>query len=435
MRNRRFVKTVAIVLAVLMVLTTFFTIAGYLFARGTSLTEIDRQISQARSQLNNLEGQAATINAQLTGVQERLAALRADERAYLEEVGVLQEKVILLEDRIALTEEEIAIYQMMILDKELRAADLVAQEEEQLERYRQRVRTMEERGRLSYIQLLLTAQSFSDLMTKISDINQIMEHDQQMAEELARFRDMVREYKADLEEDRVHLEILVAQLERDRAELQAEVEALEELIAILEAQIAANEIEAAELAADYERVAAQILSHAQSLQDLDAARREAIAELERQTAAGGNPGGGGMGGSPSRPGTGHFIWPSDFTNRVTSGFGPRVSPGGIGSTNHRGIDIAAPGIYGTNILAAASGVVTFSGWMGGFGNVVMINHGNGYVTVYAHNSVNLVSRNANVVQGQVIARVGSTGNSTGPHIHFEIIRNGVHVDPMLYFQR
>jgi len=417
-----------------MVLTSFTLVATHLFAQGRSLGEIDQQINQARSQLNNLEGQAANINAQLAGVQERLAGLRAEEQRYLEEVGLLQEKVMLLEDRIALTEEEIAIYQMMILDKELRGADLARQEDEQIERYRQRVRSMEERGRLSYIQLLLTAQSFSDLMTKISDMNQIMEHDQQMAEELARFREMVQEYKADLEEDRIHLEILVAQLERDRAELQAEVEALEALIAILEEKIAANEIEAAELAADYERVSAQILAHAQNLQDLDAARREAIAELERQAAAGGNPGGGGMGGEPARRGTGQFIWPSDFTTRVTSGFGPRVSPGGIGSTNHRGIDIAAPGINGTNILAAASGVVTYSGWMGGFGNVVMINHGNGYVTVYAHNSANLVSRGDNVVQGQVIARVGSTGNSTGPHIHFEIIRNGVHINPMIYFQ-
>jgi len=416
-----------------MVLTSFSLVASHLFAQGRSLWEIDQQINQARSQLNNLEGQAANINAQLAGVQERLTALRTEEQRYLEEVAILQEKVALLEDRIALTEEEIAIYQMMILQKELQVADLVQQEEEQLERYRQRIRTMEERGRLSYIQLLLTAQSFSDLMTRINDINQIMEHDQQMAEELARFREMVRDYKADLEEDRVHLEILVAQLERDRAQLQAEVEVLEELIAILEEKIKANEIEAAELQAEYERNNAMILAHAQSLQDLDAARREAIAELERQAAAGGNPGGGGMGGAPSRPGTGQFIWPSDFTNRVTSPFGPRVSPGGIGSTNHRGIDIAAPGINGTNIIAAASGVVTFSGWMGGFGNVVMINHGNGYVTVYAHNSANLVSRGDNVVQRQVIARVGSTGNSTGPHIHFEIIRNGVHINPMIYF--
>lgn len=129
-------------------------------------------------------------------------------------------------------------------------------------------------------------------------------------------------------------------------------------------------------------------------------------------------------------GSGYFIWPTPGYTRVSSPFGPRPSPGGIGSTNHGGIDIAAP--MGARIVASASGTVTASGWNGGFGNMIIIDHGDGYRTLYAHNSQNHVTVGQHVTQGQVIGLVGSTGNSTGPHLHFEIHRNGVRVDPLIY---
>ena len=128
---------------------------------------------------------------------------------------------------------------------------------------------------------------------------------------------------------------------------------------------------------------------------------------------------------------GMFAWPLEGNWPITSRFGPRPSPGGIGSTNHGGIDIGAP--TGTPILASAAGEVVQSGWNGGFGNYIRIYHGGGYHTAYAHNSRNTVVRGQMVVQGQVIGYVGSTGNSTGCHLHFEIIRNGVRVDPLGYF--
>ena len=128
---------------------------------------------------------------------------------------------------------------------------------------------------------------------------------------------------------------------------------------------------------------------------------------------------------------GIFAWPLEGNWSITSRFGPRPSPGGIGSTNHQGIDIGAP--TGTPILASADGTVIQSGWNGGYGNFILIDHGGGYRTAYAHNSRNSVSTGQIVVQGQVIGEVGSTGNSTGPHLHFEIIRNGVRVDPLSYF--
>lgn len=126
--------------------------------------------------------------------------------------------------------------------------------------------------------------------------------------------------------------------------------------------------------------------------------------------------------------TGSFRWPT--TGRITSTFGGRKSPGGIGSTNHKGIDIA--GRYGTPIYAADGGTVTYSGWMGGYGYLVRIDHSNGKTTYYGHNSSLLVSVGQHVYKGQQIAKMGSTGNSTGNHCHFEVRINGVARNPLSY---
>lgn len=126
--------------------------------------------------------------------------------------------------------------------------------------------------------------------------------------------------------------------------------------------------------------------------------------------------------------TGNFRWPT--TGRITSPFGRRASPGGVGSRNHKGIDIA--GRYGTAIYAADGGEVTYAGWMGGYGYLVRIEHFNGYVTYYGHNSSLLVQPGQKVYKGQQIARMGSTGNSTGNHCHFEVRYNGVPKNPLNY---
>ena len=126
--------------------------------------------------------------------------------------------------------------------------------------------------------------------------------------------------------------------------------------------------------------------------------------------------------------TGSFRWP--VSGRITSYFGGRKSPGGIGSTNHKGIDIAAP--KGTPVYAADGGTVTYAGWMSGYGYLVRINHGNGYETYYGHNSSLTVSVGQHVYKGQQIARVGSTGNSTGNHCHFEVRYKGTPKNPLNY---
>ena len=440
MRKKNSVKILALILAILMVLTLFTGIIASLRADGTGRTpaEIQREIDHARGQISNLEGQTAAIDAQIEENEALLDDLREQEGMYLEQLELLQTQLDALRARIEIIEEQIDIYERMIADKQARLEEAIEREQEQLELYQRRIRAMEERGRISYIQILLSARSFSELVTRIHDASEIMAADQRLSEALERYRVAVQDYKAELLADQEELEILIAQLESERDALQVEEANMIALIRTIEEQIQYNEELYRQLQAERERFEAEILAIAQDLSALTAEQQEAILEQERQMAA--NPGGGGSGGggmgTPARQGTGHFVWPSDSSTRVTSGFGPRRSPGGIGSTNHRGIDIGAAS--GTGVLAAASGVVVRSEWNGGFGLFILIRHGNlggdSYYTVYAHNSRNLVSAGDAVVQGQRIALVGSTGNSTGPHIHFEIIRNGVHVDPMIYFR-
>jgi len=435
MQKKKSVRIFAIVLAILMVLTLFTGIFASLMAEGTerSLADINREISNAQGRITDLEGRTANVDAQIRENEALLGDLREQEGMYLEQLELLQAQLDALRARIVIIEEQIDIYERMIADKQIRVDEAVEREQEQLELYQRRIRAMEERGRISYIQILLSARSFSDLVTRIHDASEIMAADQRLSESLERYRLAVQDYKAELQADQDELEILIAQLESERDALQVEEANMLELIRTIEEQIQYNEELYRQLQAERERFEVEILAVTQNLTALTAEQQERIREQEQHMAA--NPGSGGMG-TPARQGGGHFVWPSDSSTRVTSGFGPRRSPGGVGSTNHRGIDIGAAS--GTGVLAAANGVVVRSGWNGGFGLFILIRHGNmggnNYYTVYAHNSQNLVSAGDTVVQGQIIGRVGSTGNSTGPHIHFEIIRDGVHVNPMIYFQ-
>ena len=424
-QRKKSVTIIALILAVLMVASFIFMIATELVARGNNLTEIDRQINQAQNEQRELESQRNTIDAEMATLGERLQALRAQEDSYLDELEVLQEQLRRLEESIQLTEDEIAIYKRLIAAKELRLEEAIQREQEQLERYKRRIRAMEEMGTLSYIQIILTARSFSDLITKIHDVSEIMAYDRRLSEDLERDRAAVYNYKLELEADRIELEILIAQLEEEQRQLEIERVQLQALIDEIKERIEEGRIELEALEADRERVSEQILAHAQNLEALSEERRAAIAELERQAAEGG----GGV--SSGLIQTHTFGWPSDSSTRVSSWYGPRRSPGGIGSTYHRGIDIAAA--CGTNVLAAASGVVAFSGWSGGFGNYILINHGDGVHTAYAHMSTNLVRQGDTVIRGQIIGLVGSTGASTGCHIHFEVIMGGARIDPAPFF--
>ena len=423
-RRNKTVKLIALILAILMVLGLFTMIMPNLLGAGADqwvdIGDLTRQINVAQGDLRDLDEQSQAIDEQLESLRLTLFDLRSQRDVYEEELFVLQDHLELLRQKIELTEEQIYIYRRLLDDKEVRLDRAVIREEEQRVRYRARVRAMEESGTLSYWQIILTARNFSDLIMRMRDVEDIMEHDQRMADDLERFREDVHAYMIELENDRVQLGIRINRLEGEREELQEETDALQIIFDMLVAKIAENEEEERQLYQAKEQISDQVLALTQQISDLDA---EIQAELERRRLERGTDTI--FGGEPARPGTGVFLWPSDVTFGISSPFGPRWN------TMHWGIDIPAP--MGTNVLAADCGVVVDSRWNGGFGYYILINHGNGYFTLYAHQMQNLVSAGQMVSRGEVIGLVGSTGFSTGPHIHFEIHRHGERVDPMIYF--
>ncbi|MCL1884037.1 MAG: peptidoglycan DD-metalloendopeptidase family protein [Defluviitaleaceae bacterium] len=321
--------------------------------------------------------------------------------------------------------------ELSLLDTEIRIADaeeaLEAAREEydlQFEVLRTRIRVMHENGSVGMIDVLFQARSISDFLIRWEYIRAVAQFDRDLLE---RIQQVENEIAASIE-DLSRWSFLMEDLQ---FQYQLNMENLEFLISEQAAwfeRLAENEELLAELLqiAEYEqRMVESAFGEIQAQlrrEENEAARQRAAnaaaahnANLERLNNF-----------------DGKFYWPIPASGRITSGFGMRMHP--ILRTNrmHSGIDVGAP--TGTRLYAAAEGYVRFAGWSGGYGNTVIIDHGNGYSTLYAHNSRNRVTTGQFVSRGQHIADVGSTGMSTGPHLHFEVRINNRATDPMAYFR-
>lgn len=283
-------------------------------------------------------------------------------------------------------------------DEELR----IAQEEcdRQYASYCERAKKLLQKGNVSYLEILVDADSFSDFLTRISLVKQIAKYDNNKLEELKAYAAQIEALKKELEEENVRLTALKKEADSQMAVLRDKQARSQQIIDSIKSDIASFE---------------------KALKAQEAAEAAAREEIRRLT----------QGSTGSYTG-GVFAWPSVSTY-ITSPYGTRVHPVTGKVKTHTGIDIGAG--MGTNIFAAADGTVLVSGWnTGGYGNYVVINHGGGITTLYAHCSSLLVSAGQKVTKGQVIAKCGSTGMSTGPHLHFEVLKNGSHTDPYAYLR-
>ena len=280
-----------------------------------------------------------------------------------------------------------------------------------------RIRYMYERGETSYFDILLQSENIADMLNRAEYISQIAEYDRNQLELYARTKEEVAQKEAVLEQE--HSELLAVQ-EATEAK-QASVETLlankQQELQSYEAQIASAENQISEYEKDIALQEARI-------KEIEEEIRRQEEEARKQAEAAGTTY------KTTSLGDINFIWPCPSSSRITSGFGGRSSPTEGASSNHKGIDIGAS--TGSDILAAAGGTVTISTYSSSAGNYIMISHGGGVSTVYMHCSQRLVEVGDTVSQGQVIAKVGSTGYSTGPHLHFEIRSGGGNVDPSLY---
>ena len=358
-----------------------------------------------QSQIDALEQQQEELQAKREEMEAGLAELEGEHATLLEQKTALDEQNEVYRQEIELIQEQVDLYTSLVEQKAQEVELATQAESDQLATYRRHVRAMEENGSYTYLSLLFGSQSLGELLSNLDMIGEIMEADQRSYDEYVAARENSERIQAEYESMLTDLDAKQAELEDEQTALEEQITHAQQLIVELEAQIETDrEAYEAELAREAE---------------LESQIQDMIAELERQEAAN------------SITSTGTYIWPLPGYS-PGSAYGWRIHPIWGDMRFHAGEDIGAPS--GTPILAADSGVATVIPNNGnGYGNYIMINHGGGRVTLYAHMSAFAVSNGATVTQGQVIGYVGSTGNSTGPHLHFEVRVNGATTDPKSYF--
>ena len=320
-------------------------------------------------------------------------------------------------------------------ETQTKLAEAQVSEDNQYEAMKKRIQYLYEEGDVAYIDALMSSASFEDSLNKSEYVDQLSTYDQKQLNKLVKTKNDIAEYQQTLKDDLADVEKVKADLETKQADLDdvisqknAEINKYRddvEMQKALAAEYAKQESELDDKLAELAR---------QEQQRLEEERKQREAEQQQQDNNGGSDNSGsdsdnsGSNNGGSTTGSGQFIWP--VSGPITDYFGPRESPTAGASSNHMGIDIGCS--YGVPIAAADAGVVTVAEWGESGGNYVMIDHGNGFVTMYLHNSSLAVSVGDVVSQGQTIAYAGSTGYSTGTHCHFSVFLNGSYVNPLDY---
>jgi murein DD-endopeptidase MepM/ murein hydrolase activator NlpD len=368
------------------------------------IQQTKQQLETARGKLHQARFKVQTISQQLHETNNAITRVTG-------EIGDLS-------DAIAVTERRLAVRQRQL-------ADIQASLKRHTDALNRRLVDIYEQGSTSYLDVLLNSTSFEDFVERLDFLRFIVRSDTDLIDRVNVEQRRYQRIVADLEQTQADLDAQRGDRERKRGQLgdlaarrgellyaatlqqnviQQHVQQLEDLTAAEEAQLQTLIVERQR----EEAAAAQ------------AARLAALAARRAAAIAAGQP-------PPNEAvGSGHFIWPAQ--GPVVSGFGMRWHPILGGYRMHTGIDIGAS--YGSPIVASDDGIVLYVGWYGGYGNTVILDHGSGLSTLYAHCSAILVAQGQNVARGQAIARVGATGYATGPHLHFEIRVNGVPVNPM-----
>ena len=364
-----------------------------------------------QSEIDALKEEAAQIDERREQAQQRLDQLSEDEDEAMARKEALDQDCAIIQEEIDNVSAQIAEYDKLIAEKEEEIAETEAKEEAQYELFCKRVRIMEENGSISYWEVIFKATSVPDLLSRIDFINEIMDYDARIMQDLRDTRE---------------------QLAQERKELQEAKDAQVEARAELTERQKELEAQRAEADALMKKIHADKATYQDTIDDLDREEDEIqarIVALSQQNPP--SSGNATTGVVTSWMGAGGYMWPEKASKKITSPFGSRSSPGGIGSTNHKGVDIGGVG-YSTQVLASKAGTVIVSQYSRSYGNYVVVSHGSGNTTLYAHMSSRSVSTGQYVQQGQVLGITGSTGNSTGPHLHFEITEGGVRVNPLNY---
>ena len=390
-------------------------------------------VSQA--EIDDLQKKLDALEQQAQEQQDVINDLTSQKARFITRKLALDNKIEINRQMIELIGEQIEIYDEIIAEKQAELDKALEKETAQTELLRSRIRAMEENSTYSYASFIFDSSSVTELLSRIGDVNDIMHYDKTLEEEYMAAREDVESIKKSYEEARHEQELLQKELDTKQAELDAQVEAAYTMIADIETL-------SDDAQAEYDAIAEEEAKAEETLQEAIRKRAAEQAKYNQNNnsnnggggnsgGSGGNSGGGGSSGGGAATSLSNLQWPVPSCTLITSRFGYRVAPTTGASTYHGGLDIGAG--MGASIVAAGAGDVIYAGANGGYGNCVMIDHGNGVVTVYAHMSSIGVSYGQYVTAGQYVGAVGSTGVSTGPHCHFEIRINGAQTDPAAYF--
>lgn len=374
-----------------------FSLAFAFIAEIVSVNSADaaESVSSLNSKLSSLEKQKSKIQKELKAIESKKQSTMTKKAALDQQIDVTEKEVDTINDLISALDTKIAA-----AAEELSAAQ--AEEQKQTDDFLKRVRIMEEEGSASMLGIILAADSFSDMLTRTELIGSVVEGDKKLVAALAATREELASKKAVLDAARTEQASAKKNLVAKQNSLESQYKDANALLKSLNTS-----------AAEYEKA----FNEAEKAMD---AARASLQKLLSNS-------------SSSKYVGGEFRWPTKAT-RITSAYGTRKDPITKKTSMHTGIDIGSG--MGTEIYAANSGTVVVAGWSSkGYGNYVVIDHGGGKSTLYAHMSKIKTSKGAKVTKGSVIGLVGSTGYSTGPHLHFEILINGKHTNPMNYFNK
>ncbi len=354
------------------------------------------------SQLDKLKKEQQQLSDEMKKKQEALEVKKRQEQSTLGELQTLAVQLTDLDREISRLERELAEAEEKVALAQKQLAEKIAQQKERQRIFRQRIVSIYEDGAVTYSEVLLQATSLTDFLTRLEYLKAIAENDVRLLKEIEAQRKDIEQRKRELEAKRDQIAALKSKREQRQNELARQRRREQELLASIRTQ----KEEFARMLDKMEEESKKLAAEIRRLQELQ--RRRSLSR------------------------GGKMLWPIPGYSRITSDYGMRVHPILRTRRMHTGIDIAAP--MGATVVAALDGVVIYNGWYGAYGRTVIIDHGAGISTMYPHLSASLVRDGQEVRAGQKIAEVGSTGWSTGPHIHFEVRKNGDPVNPWPYLR-
>lgn len=351
------------------------------------------------------------LNRDIKKKKAELAEVRKQQKQMIAEIENIEAELAAKEEELVQIQEDLTTTQAELEQTRIDLAEAMERCEQQREEMSERLRAVYihyESAYASYLNILVSAENIGDFLAKLNMVRAMLNHDNGTLDTLEAHQAEVEELKALLEQKEAEIKDLKAQAEAQKAAIEQKKAEREQTLAKLEDQESNYEDELDHLEKESKEIEKLI--------------QQLILEMEEGKYAGGQ-----------------MAWPVPGFYRITSPFGYREHPITGVYKMHTGIDIGSnkdknQSIYGQNFVAAASGKVILSQYYGGYGNCVIISHGSGISTLYAHGSARLVNVGDTVKRGQAVLRVGSTGASTGAHAHFEVRENGVPVDPMKYLQ-